>query len=85
MPHDGLSRVASYDGLGSIVAIPIGLSIVGPVSEALGVSTTLWVGAILFTAVQAAPLLSRDVRTLERREQPVSVDPSPEPEAVTAS
>jgi predicted MFS family arabinose efflux permease len=85
VPRDALSRVASYDGLGSIVAIPIGLSIVGPVSEALGVTATLWAGTILFTAVQAAPLLSRDVRTLERRERPLTVDPSPEPEAVSAS
>jgi predicted MFS family arabinose efflux permease len=85
VPREALSRVSSYDALGSIVAIPVGLSIVGPVSAAIGVGTTLWAGAILFTLVQAAALLSRDVRTLARTDQPVAVDPSPEPEAVTAS
>jgi len=85
VPREALSRVSSYDALGSIVAIPVGLSVVGPVSAAIGVGTTLWAGAILFTFVQAAALLSRDVRTLARTDQPVAVDPSPEPEAVTAS
>ena len=51
----------------------------------IGVSATLWAGAILFTLVQAAPLLSRDVRTLRRTDEAVSVDPSPEREAATAS
>ena len=43
VPQESLSRVSSYDALGSFVAIPIGLSIVGPVSAAIGVSNTLWV------------------------------------------
>ena len=42
VPLHALSRVSSYDALGSFVAIPIGLSLAGPAADALGVSTTLW-------------------------------------------
>ena len=37
VPRERLSRVAAWDQLGSFVAIPIGLTIVGPISTALGV------------------------------------------------
>jgi len=64
IPHEKLSRVSSYDALGSFVAIPIGLSIVGPISAGVGVETTL----VLATAVVALPtlavLLVPDVRRL---------------------
>ena len=83
VPQEALSRVSSYDALGSFVAIPIGLSIVGPVSAAIGVSTTLWVAFGIFLAAQGGALLSRDVRTLRRRDETVA--PSPEPEIVTSS
>ena len=67
------------------MAIPIGLSIVGPVSAAIGVSTTLWVGLGIFLAAQGGALLSRDVRTLRRRDDTVEVDPTPEPGVVTSN
>ena len=38
-----LSRVSSYGALGSFVAIPIGLSIAGPVADGIGVAETLWI------------------------------------------
>ena len=66
VPREALSRVSSYDALGSFVAIPIGLSIAGPVSDAVGVSTTLWAAFVVFMLAQGAALLSRDVRTLPR-------------------
>jgi predicted MFS family arabinose efflux permease len=73
VPRQALSRVSSYDALGSFVAIPIGLSLVGPLADTVGVSSTLWAGAALFFVAQAATLLSGDVRTLRRR------DPQAEP------
>lgn len=64
IPRDRLSRVAAWDQLGSFVVIPIGLTIVGPIAAAIGVTETLF----LFTAVLLIPnalvLLSRDVRTI---------------------
>jgi predicted MFS family arabinose efflux permease len=68
VPRDRLSRVAAWDQLGSFVVIPIGLTIVGPIAAAIGVTEAM----LLFTAVVLVPnalvLLSRDVRTLRRVE-----------------
>jgi hypothetical protein len=83
VPQHALSRVSSYDALGSLAAIPVGLAIVGPIADALGVANTLWLSFALMTAAVAGALLSRDVRTLERRNAEVVVDP--EPDAATAS
>lgn len=65
---DRLSRVYSYDALGSFVLIPIGLAAVGPIAAAVGTRATLYgTGAILVLATLAV-LLSRDVRTIRRRD-----------------
>ena len=34
--------MSAYDTLGSFVLMPLGLVIVGPLSDAFGVTTTLW-------------------------------------------
>lgn len=51
IPEHARSRVASYDVLGSFVLMPIGFAIVGPLSDAIGVSETLWLslGVLLTT------------------------------------
>ena len=67
VPQETLSRVYSYDALGSFVLIPIGLAVVGPVADVLGTSETLWLAFALNTAITLAVLLVRDVRRLERR------------------
>jgi MFS family permease len=67
IPHDRLSRVSAYDAVGSFVLIPLGLAVVGPVAEALGTRATLLAAAALVAVPTALVLLSRDVRTLERR------------------
>jgi MFS family permease len=74
IPGQALSRVASYDALGSFVAIPIGLSLVGPVADSIGVQATLAAGAAVFVVGQGAALLSRDVRTLRRRDPQTDAD-----------
>jgi predicted MFS family arabinose efflux permease len=67
IPPDKLSRVYSYDALGSIGLVPLGYALAGPAAEAFGVRATLWGAAAIGTLVTLAVLLSRDVRTLERR------------------
>jgi MFS family permease len=64
---DKLSRVYSYDALGSIGLVPVGYAIAGPIADAIGVRATLWGAAAIGVAVTLAVLLVRDVRTLERR------------------
>lgn len=68
VPNEQLSRVYSWDALGSWVLIPLGFGLVGPLSDAIGVEATLWgCAAIVFVSL-AAQLLSRDVRELPRAE-----------------
>ena len=74
IPAEKLSRVYSYDALGSIGLVPIGYVLAGPAAEAFGVRATLWGAAAIGVGVTLAVLLVHDVRTLERR-----VTPSPSP------
>jgi predicted MFS family arabinose efflux permease len=67
IPPDKLSRVYSYDALGSIGLVPLGYAIAGPVADAIGVRATLWGAAAIGIGVTLAVLAVRDVRTLERR------------------
>ena len=64
VPLDVLSRVSAYDWFGSLTLAPIGLAIVGPLSDEIGVSTTLWVTGALDIVFISALLLVRDVRTI---------------------
>lgn len=72
-----LSRVSSYDALGSFVAIPLGQLAFGPMAEAFGTRRVLVVAAVAYAGIALTTLLSRSVRNLERV-------PHPGPERVTA-
>jgi len=67
IPQEKLSRVYSYDALGSFVLIPLGLVVAGPVAVAIGVDETLWLAGGVIAAGTLGMLLVRDVRTLERK------------------
>jgi MFS family permease len=76
IPLEKLSRVSAYDALGSIVFVPLGLSLAGPTADAIGVAGALWLAGVLGTASTVAALCVRDVRDLRRREgEPAVVDP----------
>jgi hypothetical protein len=64
VPIEALSRVSAYDWFGSLTLAPIGFAIVGPVSDAIGVSATLWATVAIEIVVISALLLVRDVRTI---------------------
>jgi MFS family permease len=67
IPQDKLSRVSSYDALGSFALIPLGLAAAGPIADLIGTRETLiGAGAISLIATLSV-LLVRDVRTLPRR------------------
>ena len=79
IPQEKLSRVYSYDALGSFVLIPLGVAIVGPVSEVLGTRETILGAAAISLTATLAVLLVHDVRTIERKgSEPLvqSVDPA---------
>lgn len=66
VPEQLLSRIASYDALGSFVAIPAGQLTFGPLAEAFGAQPVLIASAVVFTAVALLTLASRSVRDLGR-------------------
>jgi MFS family permease len=79
IPQEKLSRVYSYDALGSFVLIPLGVCIVGPVSELIGTrATILGASAISLTATLAV-LLVHDVQTIERKASEPLVEASMSP------
>jgi len=79
IPQDRLSRVYSYDALGSYALIPLGLAIAGPVAEAIGTKATLLAAGTISLSATLAVLLVRDVRTLRRRSPVELREPVVEP------
>ena len=67
IPGEMLSRLYSYDMVGSLALVPIGYAVAGPVAEVLGVQTTLWAAAGVAFAATLPVLLVRDVQRLERK------------------
>ena len=66
IPARMLSRVSSYDALGSLVLVPVGLAVAGPIRAAVGFRVSFIGSSVLILAATALVLLSRDVRALER-------------------
>jgi MFS family permease len=76
IPQDRLSRVYSYDALGSFALIPVGLAVAGPLAEAIGTRTTLIAAGLFSLAATLSVLLVREVRQLRRR-VPIEVPDEP--------
>jgi len=59
VPKEALSRVSSYDALGSFVLMPLGSAVAGPVSALIGVKETLIgtsaIEAVCFAVIIAQP------------------------------
>jgi len=64
VPSDLLSRVSAYDYFGSILFLPLGYAIAGPIAGQLGTTTTLCFGAAVFSSSILALVLVPGVRTL---------------------
>jgi hypothetical protein len=64
VPAESLSRVSAYDWFGSLAFYPLGLAIWGPVSEAIGVSRSLWLSFGLQVVIAGALLSVADIRRL---------------------
>ena len=59
---DMISRVSSYDYLGSLAFYPAGLALAGPLSDAFGITAVLWTSAGVAVFVSVFQLAWRDVR-----------------------
>ena len=66
IPNDVLSRVSSYDALGSFVAMPLGQLAFGPLSQVFDARDLMVVSAVVFVLIALATLASSSVRNLER-------------------
>ena len=64
IPSESYSRVISYDALGSYALAPIGLVVIGPIIEAIGVAQTSRLLAIMTVIAVVTPLAFREVRNL---------------------
>jgi predicted MFS family arabinose efflux permease len=57
-----LARVASYDALGSMAAMPLGALIAGPLASSIGVPGAEFAAAAVMAGVSALTLIPRDIR-----------------------
>ena len=68
IPREALSRVVSYDWLGSLALMPIGFAVAGPLAESIGIDATLMLSAALIFGSSAAITLVPSVRAIKRED-----------------
>jgi MFS family permease len=70
-----LARVSAYNWMGAMAFLPAGYAIAGPVASALGMRTTLLLGAVWIVASTAAVISVRDVRAFRLDEITAPTEP----------
>jgi MFS family permease len=68
IPREALSRVVSYDWLGSLVLMPVGFAVAGPLADAIGIDATLWLAAGVLFVSSIMVALVPGVRQITRRD-----------------
>ena len=71
VPADVLSRVSSYESLGSISINPLGFALIGGVAAAFGAGPVLLVALLGQVVVRGALIASPSIRSI-RRDEPVA-------------
>ncbi len=74
---DKLARVSAYDVLGSVMAMPAGALIAGPLGAALGISAAQYAAAAVIIIASALALIPRDVRAMRSNGPARSEDAAP--------
>ncbi|MDO9485764.1 MAG: MFS transporter [Actinomycetota bacterium] len=64
VPREALSRVSSYEAMGSLMFGPIGLALAGPLVALVGLRTSFLICAAVATIAILLTLLSKSVRSL---------------------
>src|SRR5579871_631493 len=82
IPAEKLARVAAYDALGTVMSMPLGALLAGPIATAVGVAATQYGAVVVILAATGVTLVSRDVRTRRYADAPV---PAANPELVAGS
>jgi hypothetical protein len=70
IPRQALSRVSSYDWLGSLVLQPVGYVLAGPIAATIGISATLLVGAGVQAVTSIGIALTPGVRGARNTRNP---------------
>jgi MFS family permease len=68
VPRDSLSRVSSFDAMGSLMFRPIGLAIAAPLSTLLGMETSIYILAVITVFAIVLPLFNSEVRNMSYEE-----------------
>lgn len=79
VPPHALSRVSSYDWMGSLVLLPVGYLVAGPLASAFGARTVLGVGGavgLVLLLIGLAPHSTRQLTGPARAEPPLAPHPS---------
>jgi MFS family permease len=61
IPPHALSRVSSYDWMGSLALLPLGYLLAGPIGEAVGPAEVVLVGGAIGVAIASLGFVVRDV------------------------
>jgi hypothetical protein len=64
VPPAALSRVSSFDWMGSLGLAPVGLVLAGPVASVIGDAETLIIGSVAITLVTVGMLFARPIRAV---------------------
>jgi hypothetical protein len=87
IPPAKLARVSSYDVLGSVMAMPAGALVAGPLGAAIGISSAQYAAAAAIVVASALALIPRDIRTMRGGDPelpPVPDEPTVELEAAVS-
>lgn len=68
IPEDRLSRVYAYDWFGSLVFIPVGQILAGPISGQVGVRPTIVGSGVVILVATVAALCMPSIRSLRRHD-----------------
>jgi predicted MFS family arabinose efflux permease len=85
IPPDKLARVSSYDVLGSVMAMPAGALIAGPLGAAIGISAAQYAAAAAIIVASALALIPRDVRAMRGGDVSTPSAPGEPAEALEAA
>jgi len=66
IPPEALSRVASYDWMGSFALLPPGLVLIGVIAEGVGATTVMGIAGASASILVLVALVPRETRVLER-------------------
>jgi hypothetical protein len=78
VPDHALSRISSFDWLGSVALNPIGYALIGPLAASFGTPTMLAVAGALNVSVCVAVVLVPSVRRIGMQGAPATPGPGPD-------